>query len=1269
MVYRKYIKRGGKIFGPYYYESYRDSSGKVRKRYAGIVEDKTVTPTRFLILGVMILSVFVLFMFSSNKLTGNASLDIRESYISGENISGNLTLGLKEGELIPADTMISLTLAGEQKNFLLSDLVEPNNNGSYYTEQNQGSATSITGYGEGYGFIGEKLVYPDVYFTLLVSSSEIVEVNLTENNSGETPANETLENITETRPAANETPENVIETNPAANETISEQPILPETPLSTEQNPPQIPEEQTSPEPPAETSPPESSSPMTGNIIADIPNDQEVSGSASKNHSFEVSGDAQIKQGSVYSNSSNLSESVLNLEKSGGKTIITTDYEVKENGFGKDYLGNLKELQIDLGKIGIAAKSGELVVRLVWDNITLAEASRSIDVSEENITEINQTETNLTNATITTRQYKAVIGKPVRWIKTISLENNTNAQIEIPKEAENISIRTGSEVDFALQQSQENVNARSLMTGNAILDNQKNPGILTRLFELLTKGITGRVIDSAGNISGGAVTETGDSKMVDISGSINESSGKIAVEYQTPAPTAEESEIPGGKEVVVSAPSELGYTDILAYSELNNSVKMSEKSKINLYWNNNESGTVKKEEVPFDAYDLDEDGNIDYIEWNVPHLSSQVYEILIEISKAELLDSNRVFVSDIYDKVKAQDGDWQNISDGQYIRVTFNQTLTSKNDITLYARGEGKIEVYSENDNNTIMEFNISGENTYKNLLTSLGSSSFSTFDLRFSGNIDVDYIVDPLIGSQAGVFDGSSYVSLGTSSGLEGLQVPMTISGWYSQMDVSGDQAITGAYQSASGAFIYSLIRLRDGTMEFYTSDAGGHGGYQELSSTHTTSASNWHFFAITVNGSIASPTVKIYIDNYSPDTFTPYAFYNPVSTSVPIHLGKDEFGDYFNGRLDEIRTWNRTLSASEITNLYNSGAGTCGSSEEGLVAGYHLDDDFSDYSGNGNDGTNNGVTFTSSSVANCSAESLQGPQAGVFDGSSYISTSANPAGNFTATAWFKTSSCATGVGCRIVTVNSVNSGGGGIALTIADDDQSLSTLYDVVQWGTKTTSVTDGNWHFGVLTYDSATGESNVYLDGGSTPVSSLTNTPSIGSITYIGASYYDVYGGVFAYFNGSIDEVQIYNKILSQEEITALYNSGAGGCGGEAGANLVASYNFDGNVNDDSGKGHNGIWAGAEQYVSSPLVVGCGSAGGSCSPPGSGTWDIDCASNCVFNSGQVNVPGDVNITGSGEINFMSGSSWKFTSTNQYVYIYPGCRLNLNSGSGFNS
>ena len=43
MAYKRYVKRGGKVCGPYYYESYRDKSGKVKKRYVGLTNKKHFT--------------------------------------------------------------------------------------------------------------------------------------------------------------------------------------------------------------------------------------------------------------------------------------------------------------------------------------------------------------------------------------------------------------------------------------------------------------------------------------------------------------------------------------------------------------------------------------------------------------------------------------------------------------------------------------------------------------------------------------------------------------------------------------------------------------------------------------------------------------------------------------------------------------------------------------------------------------------------------------------------------------------------------------------------------------------------------------------------------------------------------------------------------------------------------------------------------------------------------------------------------------------------
>jgi hypothetical protein len=77
------------------------------------------------------------------------------------------------------------------------------------------------------------------------------------------------------------------------------------------------------------------------------------------------------------------------------------------------------------------------------------------------------------------------------------------------------------------------------------------------------------------------------------------------------------------------------------------------------------------------------------------------------------------------------------------------------------------------------------------------------------------------------------------------------------------------------------------------------------------------------------------------------------------------------------------------------------------------------------------------------------------------------------------------------------------------------------------------DGAWH--LLTVKRSSGNLYLYIDGVSaaSPVASSVNYAA--AATRIGA----IPNGY--YFNGSIDEVRIYNRALSAEEIQLLYTIG--------------------------------------------------------------------------------------------------------------------------------
>jgi len=84
-------------------------------------------------------------------------------------------------------------------------------------------------------------------------------------------------------------------------------------------------------------------------------------------------------------------------------------------------------------------------------------------------------------------------------------------------------------------------------------------------------------------------------------------------------------------------------------------------------------------------------------------------------------------------------------------------------------------------------------------------------------------------------------------------------------------------------------------------------------------------------------------------------------------------------------------------------------------------------------------------------------------------------------------------------------------------------------------TTSVDDGNWHYIVGVYDGS--NIIIYVD------SVAENNNNIGAET-ISTSIENLFvgsrEGQRQYFNGIIDEVRIYNRALSEEEISDLYNN---------------------------------------------------------------------------------------------------------------------------------
>jgi hypothetical protein len=188
MVYKKYIRKNGKLYGPYYYHSKR-VDGKVISEYHGserenLSQEKSnfssnrLKKTLFVLLGVLFLfgGIYLFMNYNPNfsPLTGFATLDLNANYISGENLEGSLSLVLNEGELLPASSQIVFETENEVYNYSLQEIVSDEKIvGNFYV-----AGGNISGEGIGYGLEGRKIIYPEVSFVLLISEKISSEESL-----------------------------------------------------------------------------------------------------------------------------------------------------------------------------------------------------------------------------------------------------------------------------------------------------------------------------------------------------------------------------------------------------------------------------------------------------------------------------------------------------------------------------------------------------------------------------------------------------------------------------------------------------------------------------------------------------------------------------------------------------------------------------------------------------------------------------------------------------------------------------------------------------------------------------------------------------------------------------------------------------------------------------------------------------------------------------------------------------------------------------------
>ncbi|UZE98080.1 DUF6701 domain-containing protein [Alkalimarinus alittae] len=168
---------------------------------------------------------------------------------------------------------------------------------------------------------------------------------------------------------------------------------------------------------------------------------------------------------------------------------------------------------------------------------------------------------------------------------------------------------------------------------------------------------------------------------------------------------------------------------------------------------------------------------------------------------------------------------------------------------------------------------------------------------------------------------------------------------------------------------------------------------------------------------------------------------------------------------------------------------------------------------------------------------------RAGDFDGvNDYIETNdiyTSLSGTSSMSFWIKTTQTGDDIGWRAPGVTGIEQAGGSddifwgwldasgrIGLSVANDFTTKSTQ-----------RVNDNAYHHVVLTRDAATGAYKIYIDG----VLDKSGTLATGIIgnSFSSIGRIEDTGGTPEYFEGSLDELKIFDSVLSDTDVTTLFN----------------------------------------------------------------------------------------------------------------------------------
>jgi hypothetical protein len=393
--------------------------------------------------------------------------------------------------------------------------------------------------------------------------------------------------------------------------------------------------------------------------------------------------------------------------------------------------------------------------------------------------------------------------------------------------------------------------------------------------------------------------------------------------------------------------------------------------------------------------------------------------------------------------------------------------------------------------------------------------------------------------------FDGSNdYVYIGANDTLFPDNQPITISAWIYPRTTGGLGNNFGRIVSRELAGQGPTLKISsDICFNCVSFQVAGGTPFERATAENSIPFNTWSHVIVTWDGSITAANSHIYINGVEASySVTTDGASITDNSSAPLVIGNriSDLARQYDGLIDEVRIYNRTLSATEVTGLYKTGAVSHKVPNNlGLVAYWPFNEGTStkasDFSNNNNTGNLFGFNFNPGQDSGWTdgkfGKALIFSRAfsnKVEPGKSLLSTS-DSAAPFTISTWIKTSD---GVNQQTIISQGITGDAGRVALKINVPGNLTKVSFQ--QGGSdlvlSTAIVTNGIWHLITATKDAS---KNVILYVDSVSQGSVSNNSAYSATTTIVGS--DWNGDIM---NGKVDDVRIYNRALSSDEVATLY-----------------------------------------------------------------------------------------------------------------------------------